>query len=76
MPSGECAAAAMTDPGGYADWLARFQTLAREADMAWVLAADGDAHRPAWQQGLSPDEELQALRDLAEWRGCGCGGGG
>lgn len=67
----------MTEPDtDFDSWLARFRLLAREQDLAWVLAADGRAHAPAWLQGLSPDEELQALKDMAEWRGCGCGGGG
>ena len=66
----------MTDDAAYADWFRRFRALAIEADLAWVLAADLAAHAPAWRLGLSPDEELQALKDMAEWRGCGCGGGG
>ncbi len=60
----------------YDAWLNRFRSLARDADMTWPLSSDGAAHRPAFEQGLQPDEELQVLRDLAEWRGYGCGGGG
>lgn len=68
----------MPDPAdmSYDAWLNQFRRLARDADMAWLLSSDGTAHRPAYEQGLQPDEELQALRDMAEWRGCGCGGGG
>jgi hypothetical protein len=59
----------------YERWLAELMRLARGEGLEWLIAPTSSAHRAAFETGLSPQEELQALRDLSEWRGCGCGGG-
>lgn len=59
----------------YADWLAEFTRLAREQDAEWLVPADASVRLGGFEAGLSPQEELTALKDMAEWRGCGCGGG-
>ncbi|MEO8298692.1 MAG: hypothetical protein ABI574_12895 [Burkholderiales bacterium] len=56
-------------------WYAQLRECAEERDLAWTVCSDPAAHRPGFDAGLSPDEELMALADMAEWRGCGCGGG-
>jgi hypothetical protein len=55
-------------------WLEEFTRLAIEQDLEWLVASDPSLRRAAFEAGLSPDEELAALRDISEWRGCGCGG--
>lgn len=64
---------AATQP--YARWLAELERLAREQELGWLIGCGADAHRAAFEKGLSPAEELAQLKDMAEWRGCGCGGG-
>ncbi|HKQ82938.1 MAG TPA: hypothetical protein VJS42_12165 [Steroidobacteraceae bacterium] len=61
--------------GGYDRWLAALLRLARAQDVEWLIAPGSDTHRAAFDQGMSPEEELAALKDMSEWRGCGCGGG-
>lgn len=67
----------MTDSSAnhYRAWMAELIRLSRQQDQEWLVSADSPYHRAAFDQGLSPYEELTALADMAEWRGCGCGGG-
>jgi hypothetical protein len=58
----------------FESWMAAFTELARDRGLQWLVDATGGTHRDAFDRGLSPDEELTALADMAEWRGCGCGG--
>ena len=60
----------------YDTWFAELRRLAEQRDIAWMIQTDAATHRDAFAKGLSPDEEMTALTDMAEWRGCGCGGGG
>jgi len=60
----------------YEAWLAEFRHLAEEDDLVWLVSSAKGAHLDAYRAGVSPAEELQVLADMAEWRGCGCGGGG
>lgn len=60
----------------YQRWLAELLQLAKTHDVEWLIAPASHTHRAAFDKGLSPEEELAALKDLSEWRGCGCGGGG
>lgn len=64
----------MPEPQTYDAWIAELQRLAAEQDLQWLVAPGSAVHRKAYEQGLSPTEELFALRDMSEWRGCGCGG--
>ena len=57
-------------------WFAEFARLARERELEWVVKAGPAPRRQAFDLGLSPDDELTALAEISEWRGCGCGGGG
>ena len=59
----------------YEAWFEEFQALAEAEDLAWLVSTTGKGHRQAFEQGDSPTEELMSLADMAEWRGCGCGGG-
>ena len=63
------------DYPSYAAWLAEFRRLAEADDLAWLVGLEVGAHRDAYRGAISPAEELQSLADMAEWRGCGCGGG-
>jgi hypothetical protein len=56
-------------------WLARLRDLAQADGVEWLIAREPDTHRESFAKGLTPDEELAALKDMSEWRGCGCGGG-
>lgn len=58
----------------YAAWLAEFTRLALEQELDWLVPSDPEVRRAAFEQGQSPQEELAALKDICEWRGCGCGG--
>ena len=58
----------------YASWLAELACVAKERELEWLVSVGSDIHRAAFDKGLSPDEELTALADMCEWRGCGCGG--
>ena len=62
-------------PMSFEAWFEALQHLAREQDVEWLIAREDDTHRSSFERGLSPDEELTALKDMSEWRGCGCGGG-
>lgn len=55
-------------------WYAELQRLAEKSDSAWLLSSDAAAHFPAYQKGLSAEEEFTELDELAQWRSCGCGG--
>jgi len=59
----------------YESWLNELLCAARERELEWLVSVDSGIHRAAFDKGLSPDEELAARADMAEWRGCGCGGG-
>jgi len=56
-------------------WLAELRQLAAERDLTWIVSATPENHRKGYDKGFTPEDELDALTDLAEWRGCGCGGG-
>jgi hypothetical protein len=58
----------------YESWVAELASRARDLDLAWLVSEGPSAHRAAFDAGLSPEEELIALKDMSEWRGCGCGG--
>ena len=60
----------------YETWFAEFARIAQQRELAWLVSTEPDAHRTAFNEGLSPDDELAALERMSEWRGCGCGGGG
>ncbi|MDY0012511.1 MAG: hypothetical protein RBS40_06425 [Rhodocyclaceae bacterium] len=57
-------------------WLAKLAELAAERDLSWAVCTAPGGHREAYEQGLSPEEVLAPLADMAQWRGCACGGGG
>jgi len=59
----------------YSTWLAEFTRLAFEQDASWLVPPHGADPLSGYAAGLSPQEELSALKDMSEWRGCGCGGG-
>lgn len=59
----------------YDIWLADFNRLAIEQGASWLVPCEGAAPLAGYAAGLSPQEELSALKDMSEWRGCGCGGG-
>lgn len=65
-----------TPPMSYAAWLEELQRLAGERGIAWAVSAAPGAHQDAYDRGLSVDEVIGPLADMAEWRGCGCGTGG
>lgn len=57
----------------YQCWLDELRALAVEADVQWLIGRDPMTHRRAFEQGLSAEEQLSSLLDMAQWRGCGCG---
>lgn len=59
----------------YEEWLQQLLEAARQHDCEWLITPSSPTHRKAFEEGLEPDEELSQLMDMAEWRGCGCGGG-
>ena len=59
----------------YESWLAEFTRIAMEQGLDWLVPSEPSARRAAFDKGLTPEEELTALKEVAEWRGCGCGGG-
>jgi hypothetical protein len=69
------AAGAGADDVDFAVWLQQLRALAAEQDALWLIAADGSTHRPAFARGLAPEQELNEMLLMGEWRGCGCGGG-
>lgn len=64
----------MSDEYSYEDWIAELQRLAQEQACEWLVSEEPLAHQEAFLKGLSPAEELDTLKDMGEWRGCGCGG--
>ena len=63
-----------TDDTGFEAWSLEFELLARERDLEWLAACSRESRRKAFESGLSPSDELEALAGMSEWRGCGCGG--
>jgi len=55
-------------------WYTELQQLAEKSDSSWLVSTESQAHFAAYQKGLSAEEELAELDELAQWRGCGCGG--
>jgi len=60
---------------GFLAWHKELQQLALNRGSSWLVSTEPEAHFAAYQKGLSPKEELAELDELAQWRGCGCGGG-
>ena len=58
----------------YDSWFAELASLAHDRGLEWIVQRDAQILRDSYARGVSPDEELAALADMAEWRGCGCGG--
>lgn len=56
-------------------WFDELKQAAARRELSWLIASSPESHRKGYDKGLTPDEELNSLADLAEWRGCGCGGG-
>lgn len=59
----------------FEQWLQRLRQLAEERELEWLVCGNGENFRAAYEADRSPEEELQSLADISEWRGCGCGGG-
>ena len=59
----------------YENWIIELKRIAAKRDILWLVSEDTEAHRDAYDKGLSPGDELDVLEDISEWRGCGCGGG-
>lgn len=57
-------------------WLDELYRLATAEEIGWVVDRSGTAHREAFDAGHTPLQEMVGLRDMAQWRGCGCGAGG
>ncbi|RLA39430.1 MAG: hypothetical protein DRQ64_06940 [Gammaproteobacteria bacterium] len=55
-------------------WYKALQQIAQQSESQWLVSADLNTHFGAYQKGLSPEEEFAELDELAQWRGCGCGG--
>lgn len=67
----------MTDSyASYETWHRALRRLSVEQELEYLVSLEEGAHGDAFRSGLSPQEELSTLEDMAEWRGCGCGGGG
>jgi hypothetical protein len=58
----------------YELWLAELVQVAKQQELQWLVSPGTATHRLAFDNGLTPHEELTALKDMSEWRGCGCGG--
>lgn len=58
----------------FLSWHAELRQVAKNSDASWLVSIDAAVHLAAYQKGLSPEEELAELDELAQWRGCGCGG--
>ncbi len=63
-------------PQEFLAWYAELLQAAEKSGSAWLVSSKPEAHFSAYSQGQTPGEELAELDDLAQWRGCGCGGGG
>lgn len=64
----------MTAPQTYESWLRELQALAAQSECDSLLSREPDAYRAAYEQGLTANQEFFQLQDMAQWRGCGCGG--
>jgi hypothetical protein len=60
---------------GFNTWFAALRELAAERDLTWLVATAGESHHAAFAAQISPAEYLETYAAMAEWRGCGCGGG-
>ncbi|MDT3670162.1 MAG: hypothetical protein ROZ37_07495 [Aromatoleum sp.] len=65
----------MTNEHDFDAWCDELERIAGERGLSWLVSPRKEGHLAAFQQGLSPDDELNALFDIGQWRGCGCGGG-
>lgn len=48
-----------------ASWHARLQQLAREKGVGWMICPDMESHRWSFEEGLTPEEELEEQIDAA-----------
>ena len=64
----------VTEQPRFEEWLNRLRALAAARDLGWAIDPSGETHQTGYEKGLAPEEELQSLADMSEWRGCGCGG--
>lgn len=70
-----CQANPKVDFPGFQEWFNELKRLAQEEDVLWVVDTSGKSHLESFRKGHLPSEEIQELQLIAEWRGCGCGGG-
>ena len=56
-------------------WYAKLQQLVMNSESQWLVSASPEKHLAGYRKGLSPEDELAELDEMAQWRGCGCGGG-
>ncbi len=56
-------------------WWVRLRAEAARREASWLIGGERDFYRPSFEAGRSPEEEVEALQQVAEWRGCGCSGG-
>jgi hypothetical protein len=61
--------------GNFETWIEELRALAAEHDLGWAIATHSATLRLAYDEGHSAAEEFMAIKDMAEWRGCGCAGG-
>lgn len=60
----------------FVGWYKTLKATAEAHESLWLIATDPSIYLSIFLKGVSPEDEFQSLVDLAEWRGCGCGGGG
>lgn len=58
----------------FIDWYNSLKAMAKDNESSWLVAEDSSLYLSVFLKGISPEDEFQSLLDLAEWKGCGCGG--
>ena len=56
-------------------WYEALRAEAQRRDASWLVGGERQSYRQAFEAGHSPAQEIEELLRIAEWRGCGCGGG-
>lgn len=57
-------------------WYELLVKIADEKELQWLVSSCPSEHLASYAKGISSEDEFAEIEELAQWRGCGCGGGG
>lgn len=64
---------AVSENEEFPKWYSALLTLADHDGCQWLIASDPEYHRPSFDLGMKPEEELEHLQLTSGSGTCGCG---